>query len=596
MIQAPSPVVMTLKVPVLPKHPPHQKKQTTSPNTNNRFIKPTRIATINFQSISNKKPELEHLLHTLKPDIVICTETWLNNNIPSHEYFPSHSYTTYRKDRTPNKKGQSHGGVLIAVTNAYHSEHAKELDTDNESIYININMTNSHNLTVGAYYRPPSDKGKSIEHLEDSINRIGQNNNTITYISGDFNLPHIDWHTNTTTPSTPQPKLHQHLLNIINDKSLTQTTASPTRGEHILDLTLTNRPSIINKQEILPPLGKSDHDIVYTEIDVRLKKIRRPPRDILIYNKANWDNIKTDLEQLNTQLDERSNDNIEEIWHSFKTTLNKSIDKNIPTKHITHKSKLPWITRPIRQLINKSKRLHKQHKSKPEIKHKYKATKSELQKQTRNAYLNYLEKMITDIPIDEPRSSHPNKKHNPKKLFSYIKTTKKENSDITALRKDGHLLTDTTDKANILNQQFQSAFTQEQNTTIPDKGPSPHPIMPDIHITQQGIHKLLNNINPHKATGPDNIHGRILKELKDITAPILTKIFTCSLTTGTLPTRLETRKCQSHLQKRRQIQSRKLQTNITHMHHMQINGTYNHQRHHVTSGKQQHTLRQTTRL
>ncbi|XP_069122198.1 uncharacterized protein [Argopecten irradians] len=448
------------KSPGPPKASSSPKKQTTPPNTTNRFIKPTRIATINFQSISNKKPELEHLLHTLKPDIVIGTETWLNNNIPSHEYFPSDSYTTYRKDRTPNKKGQSHGGVLIAVTNAYHSEHAKELDTDNESIYININMTNSHDLTVGAYYRPSSDKGKSIEHLEDSINRIGQNNNRITYISGDFNLPHIDWHTNTTIPSTPQPKLHQHLLNIINDKSLTQTTASPTRGEHILDLTLTNRPSIINKQEILPPLGKSDHDIVYTEIDVRLKKIRRPPRDILIYNKANWDNIKTDLEQLNTQLDERSNDNIEEIWHSFKTTLNKSIDKNIPTKHITHKSKLPWITRPIRQLINKSKRLHKQYKSKPEIKHKYKATKSELQKQTRNAYLNYLEKMITDIPIDEPRSSHPNKKHNPKKLFSYIKTTKKENSDITVLRKDGQLLTDTTDKANILNQQFQSAFTQ----------------------------------------------------------------------------------------------------------------------------------------
>ncbi|XP_069118880.1 uncharacterized protein [Argopecten irradians] len=325
-------------------------------------------------------------------------------------------------------------------------------------------------------------------------------------------------------------------------------------------------------------------------------KIRRPPRDILIYNKANWDNIKTDLEPLNTQLDERSNDNIEEIWHSFKTTLNKSIDKNIPTKHITHKSKLPWITRPIRQLINKSKRLHKQHKSKPEIKHKYKATKSELQKQTRNAYLNYLEKMITDIPIDEPRSSHPNKKHNPKKLFSYIKTTKKENSDITALRKDGHLLMDTTDKANILNQQFQSAFTQEQNTTIPDKGPSPHPIMPDIHITQQGIHKLLNNINPHKATGPDNIHGRILKELKDITAPILTKIFTCSLTTGTLPHDWKHANVNPIYKKRRQIQSRKLQTNITHMHHMQINGTYNHQRHHVTSGKQQHTLRQTTRL
>ena len=59
--------------------------------------------------------------------------------------------------------------------------------------------------------------------------------------------------------------------------------------------------------------------------------------------------------------------------------------------------------------------------------------------------------------------------------------------------------------------------------------------MPNIQITCNGITKLLQNINPHKATGPDQIHGQLLKELRDITAPILTKIFTTSLTTGTVP-------------------------------------------------------------
>jgi hypothetical protein len=43
--------------------------------------------------------------------------------------------------------------------------------------------------------------------------------------------------------------------------------------------------------------------------------------------------------------------------------------------------------------------------------------------------------------------------------------------------------------------------------------------MPSIHINETGINKLLANLNPHKACGPDNINGRVLKELKDQIAP-----------------------------------------------------------------------------
>ncbi|XP_069106616.1 uncharacterized protein [Argopecten irradians] len=292
----------------------------------NKFNQPIRIATINFQSISNKKPDLEQILHSLKPDIIIGTETWLNNTTSSYEYFPIQEYTVYRKDRKQNKKGQSHGGVLIAVTNKYRSEQIQELDTDNESIFINISMANSHNLTIGSYYRPPSDKGHSLDQLEISMKRLGHNNNTITFISGDFNLPHIDWQNNTTIPGKTDTKLHQQLLDIIDDNSLTQMTTNTTRGDHILDLTLTNRPSIVNKTETSPPIGKADHDIIFTEIDVRLKKIRKQPRDIPLYGKANWDNIRNDLTHINTKLDEPTNQTIDDLWNLFKNTLNDSVD------------------------------------------------------------------------------------------------------------------------------------------------------------------------------------------------------------------------------------------------------------------------------
>ena len=79
------------------------------------------MISLNFQSIKNRKPELDLLLDTTKPDIIIGTETWLDPSITSSEYFPASRYTVYRRDRPPNSKGQSHGGVLIAINSEFES-------------------------------------------------------------------------------------------------------------------------------------------------------------------------------------------------------------------------------------------------------------------------------------------------------------------------------------------------------------------------------------------------------------------------------------------------------------------------------------------
>ena len=66
--------------------------------------------------------------------------------------------------------------------------------------------------------------------------------------------------------------------------------------------------------------------------------------------------------------------------------------------------------------------------------------------------------------------------------------------------------------ADILNRQFASVFTSDNTSDLPDLGPSPYPPMSYITINNQGIAKLLKNLNPHKATGPDGIPAKILKE------------------------------------------------------------------------------------
>ena len=134
--------------------------------------------------------------------------------------------------------------------------------------------------------------------------------------------------------------------------------------------------------------------------------------------------------------------------------------------------------------------------------------KSEIQKEQRKAYWSYIQNVIFDIPIPEQGTPCQNK--TPKNLFSYIKTQKTESNIIPPLRADGILKSDALSKANILNKQFQTAFTPDNNDHIRNKGPSPYQPMHDINVTTPCIQKLLSNLKPHKAAGPDKIKTEVL--------------------------------------------------------------------------------------
>ena len=63
---------------------------------------------------------------------------------------------------------------------------------------------------------------------------------------------------------------------------------------------------------------------------------------------------------------------------------------------------------------------------------------------------------------------------------------------------------------------------------------SPYPEMPAIHVSN-GVFKLLNQLNQHKANGPDNIPAVFLKLCASELAKMLTFIIQQSLGKQTLP-------------------------------------------------------------
>ena len=59
---------------------------------------------------------------------------------------------------------------------------------------------------------------------------------------------------------------------------------------------------------------------------------------------------------------------------------------------------------------------------------------------------------------------------------------------------------------------------------------------PEINCTpEEGVHKLLSNLQVHKAMGPDEIPTRLLKELAEELTPIFTLFYQACLDQGTTP-------------------------------------------------------------
>ena len=89
--------------------------------------------------------------------------------------------------------------------------------------------------------------------------------------------------------------------------------------------------------------------------------------------------------------------------------------------------------------------------------------------------------------------------------------------------------------SNILNHLFTPVYADDTKTSLQFLGPSPYPSMGDITVSCEGVFKLLKNLKPHKAVGPDDIPLMLFKEAAQVIAPVITLLFQASLNQGNTP-------------------------------------------------------------
>jgi hypothetical protein len=478
-----------------------------------------------------------NLIEATKPDIIIGTESWLKPGEQSSECLPTDTYSVERRDR---EKDNNKGGVFIAAKKDLIMVREEELMTNCELLWCKFNLVGSKTLHVGAYYRPHVSDEESLTELEESLSRLEGKANQPIILAGDFNFPGWDWKNNQVKTNCPYPNMHHRFGDTLDDKGLTQLVEDPTRKENVLDLIITNNPTTVNHVRVVP--GISDHDGCATaQFDLNPTRSRQKPRRVPLYRRAKWDCLKDHMKETCEEIITLApNTNPDELYNKFVESLQAGVKKHIPQKNIKKKEGLPYITNSIRKLIRRRDRAYKkQQKARrsnkdPCVQRKllkeFLDLKHSVQKELRNAYWAHVETIITPS-ADTPEQPYKGMK----RFWSFIKSMRTDNTGVAALKEEGVILASPKEKADALNRQFESVFTREAPIDASTNLDQAYPSMPEINITVPGVEKLLKGLNEHKASGPDQIAPKILKELAETIAPALTTIFRRSYETGEVP-------------------------------------------------------------
>ena len=479
------------------------------------------LLVINFQSIKNKSLELGNVLDMTDPDIVMGTETWLTGDYHSSEYFPP-IYEVIRKDRR-----DGYGGVLLAIKRNLTFDQI-QISQNIEAVAARISIAKNRFLSVASVYRPPSSDIDNMNMICESITEIqNKHRNDILWIGGDINLPDIDWLTSAVTGWQHTIDMNNKFIETTQDCGLEQQVKSPTRGDKILDLFLTNRPTLTTRCTCIPGIG--DHDIVYVDALLRPKRPKPPRRKIYIWKRADLDQMRTKATSIHGEITRAGAwNNVEEIWKIIKETLLKIMDAHVPSKMSSTRYNQPWVNTEVKRTSRKKKKLYIKARRTgcPLDWDRYQRYKKEAKKTHRTAYKEFMHSLMD-----------PETENATKKFWSYVNSRKCDSSGVAPLKSEnGQLQSESEQKANILNEQFSSVFCKDEDTqNIRDKGHSNFPGMPAVQITPQGVVKLLTGLKPHKATGPDQIPTMLLKSLAAELTPTLTSFFQTSLDQGTLP-------------------------------------------------------------
>ena len=117
-------------------------------------------------------------------------------------------------------------------------------------LFLDYRTTSGHAVTQQAEF----------EECLQNLRKYSQQNDTII-IGGDFNFRDINWDTESVPPQAHERAASQMLIQSLNNHFFSQLQRQPTREDNVLDLYITNKPSLVKSMYNVPNIP--DHEEQY---------------------------------------------------------------------------------------------------------------------------------------------------------------------------------------------------------------------------------------------------------------------------------------------------------------------------------------------
>jgi hypothetical protein len=472
---------------------------------------------INAQSIRYKLNELE--VESEDADLIAISESWLEPNIKSEDIAIPSFHPPIRKDRPTD----AHGGVAIFCRENHIIKHRPDLDTLNlEIVWAELNLK-GRQVLVAAAYRPPNSNTEYWDLLEENLEQAKSSGIPNIFLLGDLNCD----------MSIPNNKLERLLSNLHFTQVITSPTHITTTSETIIDIIATTSLDLVHSSMVRSPSLSNHCD---TGILINLKNAKRQthPRQVYNYKKANWEKLNNDLKTHNWEPILQHAD-INQQAAEWTATFLRYVRANIPYKLIqADPDDHPWITAGVRKLRKEKEKAHRKAKkrNRPPDWEKFKTLRNGLQHQIKTAKTEHFQKLADKIE----GCTNKDEKLWWKLTKRFYQSHSNRKAQTPPLLIDGKPIEGNKQKA----EEFANFFTEMTTLdtanapALPEVPPTEHTLSA-IRIPHQTVLQILQNLNPSKASGPDTVSPRMLKETSKSIAPSLTRIFNYSLATSKFP-------------------------------------------------------------
>src|SRR6267154_3383936 len=387
-------------------------------------------------------------------------------------------------------------------------------------MWCSINC-NSENTLIGVCYRAPDSSEINDKALYSLLNRV---KNQRGVVLGDFNYPEINWSQYDSLDAA------HPFIECIGNNFLSQLVEEPTRGKNFLDLVLSSDDSIVQNLQVGEPFESSDHQVIRLELVCKKRALEKNLK-IYDYFKADYNEIRKYAKSLNwDSINESDINGVDEIWSKIKLNLMDIRDKFINVKKKS-KNKCKWVTKRVTRFRNAKKKAWNNYINSGKDSLLYEVYKKKLKvsmNENKTAKHNFEEKLANNIKNDS------------NSFYAYVGSKKRANNKVGPLRDNcKNILNSNVENANLLNTYFSSVFTLENLNSIPTPievfSGNDDQALTNIHITEDIVFGKLNKINVSKWQGSDQVHPKLLYELRNKVVKPLAMLFKLSLQLGIVP-------------------------------------------------------------